>query len=97
MRFSKAPSEVTDAHLIALIDVWPPTPLQMLRWPAPASSMSWNVGFIRPHSAFHPTDWFAYQAHARQAAVGYGHTEANIWDAKGELIAVSRQTVAIFD
>ncbi|MFT4941090.1 MAG: acyl-CoA thioesterase [Paraglaciecola sp.] len=69
----------------------------MLRWPAPASSMSWKVEFIHPHSTFQPTDWFAYQAQTRQAADGYGHTEANIWDAKGKLIAVSRQTVTIFD
>jgi acyl-CoA thioesterase II len=97
MRYSNAPSEVTDAHLIALIDAWPPTPLQMLRWPAPASTMSWNIEFIHPHCDFQPTDWFAYRAITRQAADGYGHTEANIWDAKGELVAISRQTVAIFD
>lgn len=97
MRFSKAPREITDIHLIALIDAWPPTPLQMLRWPAPASSMSWNVEFIHPHQHFQASDWLAYQSHTRQAADGYAHTEANIWDAQGELVAISRQTVAVFD
>ena len=97
MRYKKAPQQVSDAHLIGLIDAWPPTLLQMLRWPAPASTMSWNVEFIHPHQKFEPTDWFAYQASARQAADGYGHTEANIWDQQGELVAISRQTVAIFD
>jgi acyl-CoA thioesterase len=47
--------------------------------------------------AFPGEDWLAYQAHTRQAAGGYAHTEANIWDKDGELIAISRQTVAIFD
>ena len=97
MRFTQAPQKITDAHVIALIDAWPPTTLQMLRWPAPASTMCWNIEFIHPHSEFSPTDWFAYQANTRQAAHGYGHTEANIWDSQGELIAISRQTVALFD
>lgn len=97
MRFKQPPASITDGHLIALIDAWPPTLLQMMRWPAPASTMSWNLEFIHPHSPVAPTDWFAYQAQTRQAENGYGHTEANIWDAQGELVAISRQTVAIFD
>ncbi|WJG07921.1 thioesterase family protein [Aliiglaciecola sp. LCG003] len=97
MRFKEAPQQITDAHLICLIDSWPPTVLQMLRWPAPASTMSWNVEFLHPHKTFSPSDWFAYQAKTRQAADGYAHTEANIWDQQGQLIALSRQTVGIFD
>ena len=97
MRFKKAVNTISDAHLICLIDAWPPTVLQMLRWPAPASTMSWNVEFIHPHGELNPQDWFAYQATTRQAADGYAHTEANIWDAQGELIAISRQAVAVFD
>lgn len=96
MRFKKPPVEYTDAHLICIIDAWPPTILQMLRWPAPASTMCWNVEFIHPHCEFKPQDWFAYQATTRQAADGYVHTEANIWDQQGELVAISRQTVAVF-
>ncbi|MDF2177703.1 thioesterase family protein [Aliiglaciecola sp. CAU 1673] len=97
MRFKEAPEQVTDAHLIALIDAWPPTILQMLRWPAPASTMSWNLEFIHPHSPVAPDEWFAYQAQTRQAADGYCHSEANIWDSKGELVAISRQIIAVFD
>ncbi|MFT4994354.1 MAG: acyl-CoA thioesterase, partial [Paraglaciecola sp.] len=97
MRYSEAPNEVTDIHLIALIDAWPPTTLQMLRWPSPSSSMNWNVEFMHPHQNFKASDWLAYQSHTRQAADGYAHTEANIWDAQGELVAISRQTVAVFD
>lgn len=97
MRFKQPPKVITDVHLITLIDAWPPTLLQMLKWPAPASTVSWNLEFIHPHKPVKPTDWFGYQAITRQAADGYGHTEANIWDADGELIAISRQTVAVFD
>ncbi|MBD1391024.1 thioesterase family protein [Neiella sp. HB171785] len=97
MRFKKAPTKLTDAHLIALIDAWPPTILQMLKWPAPASTMSWNVEFIHPHRPMNPDNWFAYQASTRQAADGYGHTEADIYDSYGELVAISRQVVTVFD
>lgn len=97
MRYKKTTESISDAHLIGMIDAWPPTVLQMLKWPAPASTMSWNIEFLHPHGDFKPTDWFAYQAITRQAADGYAHTEANIWDQQGELIALSRQTVGIFD
>lgn len=97
MRLKKAPKTFTDSHLVALIDAWPPTVLQMLRWPAPASTMSWNLEFIHPHKAISGQDWLAYQAQTRQAANGYAHTEANIWDVNGALVAISRQTVTVFD
>lgn len=96
MRFKQAPETVTDAHLIALIDTWPPTLLQQLKQPAPASSLAWNMEFLHPHRPVQPDDWFAYHCDTRQAGEGYGHTEANIWDAHGELVAVSRQTVTVF-
>lgn len=96
MRFKKPPGEFYEAHLIALIDIWPPTILQMLRWPAMASTMSWNLEFIHPHQKISGSDWFAYQAQTRQAADGYAHTEANIWDKHGTLVAISRQVVAVF-
>ncbi|MCC2615853.1 thioesterase family protein [Aestuariibacter halophilus] len=97
MRYSKPPQQFSDAHLVGLIDAWPPTVLQMLKWPAPASTMCWNVEFLHPHPAFSPTGWFAYQARTRQAADGYAHTEANIWDENNNLVAISRQAVAVFD
>ncbi|MCH8533091.1 MAG: thioesterase family protein [Saccharospirillum sp.] len=96
MRFSEPPAEMTDAHVIALIDSWPPTLLQQLSKPAPASTLAWNLEFLHPHRPVLPQDWFAYQADTRQAGEGYGHTEASIWDAHGELIAISRQTVTVF-
>lgn len=97
MRYKKPPLKISEAHIISVIDLWPPTLLQMLKWPAPASTVSWNLEFIYPHREIQPTDWFAYKAETRQASSGYGHIEATIWDEHGEVIALSRQTVAIFD
>lgn len=97
MRMSKPPPRIDEAHIISMIDAWPPTLIQQLRWPAPASTVSWNLEFIYPHGEFLPTDWFAFKEDTRQAADGYGHTEATIWDASGKVIALSRQTTAVFD
>ncbi len=97
MRFKKPPQEISEAHIISMIDAWPPTLIQQLRWPAPASTISWNLEFIYPHRTLAPSDWFAYKEDTRQAADGYGHTEATIWDNHGEVIALSRQTTAVFD
>jgi len=97
MRFKQPPKQISDAHLICLIDAWPPAVIQMMKRPSPASTMSWNLEFIHPHQPVAPDDWFAYQAHTRQSAAGYAHTEANIWDAAGELVAISRQSVAVFE
>ena len=97
VKFKEAPPKINDEHILAMIDAWPPTMLQNLRWPAPASSLSWYVDFLHPHHEINPKDWFAYQAEARNAGDGYIQEEANFWNAQGELVAVSRQTVAIFD
>jgi acyl-CoA thioesterase II len=97
MRFKKAPKHITQAHVISLLDAWPPTLIQQLRWPCPASTVSWNLEFIYPHKEVAPNDWFAYKEDTRQASQGYGHTEATVWDAHGDVIALSRQTIAVFD
>lgn len=96
MRFKKPPAAITDAHIIALIDCWPPTVLQMIKGPAPASTLSWNLEFIHPHNPIAPTAWLGYQAVTRQSDEGYAHTEADIWDGDGKLVAISRQVVAVF-
>lgn len=96
MRFTSPPTHFTDAHLVSLIDAWPPTVLQMFKLPKMASTLSWNLEFIHPHLPIAADEWFAYQANTRQAADGYVHSEANIWDARGELVAISRQIVTVF-
>jgi acyl-CoA thioesterase II len=97
MRFKQTPQAVTDAHIICLVDAWPPTVLQMAFGPKPASTVSWNLELIHPHQEIKAGDWLAYQADTRQAYGGYAHTEANVWNQQGELVAISRQLVAVFD
>lgn len=97
MRLKKSPEEFTDSHLILLIDAWPPAVLQMLRWPAPASSLTWNLDFIHDSPTVKQGEWLAYQVKTRHAADGYAQVEANVWDQNQNLLVLSRQTVTVFD
>lgn len=97
MRFKSAPEVLDDAHLLALIDAWPPAVLQLLRWPAPASTLSWNVEYLHPHPTLKGTDWLYYDCTTRQAADGYAHTEATVQAPDGTLLALARQTITVFD
>lgn len=95
-RFKKTPSQFGIAELILLMDAWPPTMYQLMRIPAPASTMSWDVEFIQPELSLEPKQWFASETQARHIKDGYGHEEGQFWDEKGNLLALSRQVVAIF-
>lgn len=96
MRLRQRPQRLTEAHMIVLIDAWPPAVLQMLEQPAPASTMSWNVEFVHPHKPLAPEAWLAYEVETVQAYGGYAHTEAKIYSDAGELTAISRQMVSVF-
>lgn len=96
MKFREAPEVITDAHIVALVDAWPPAVLPHLKSPAPASSLSWALDIMHPRPEIRPDDWLLYRATIDQAGAGYGHTQAGIWTSRGELVATSRQTVTVF-
>jgi len=87
---------VNEAHLLALVDAWPPALLPYLKKPAPGSTLTWTIEFVQPLRALSTLDWCQYLADIEYAADGYGHVAAKLWSAQGELIAMSRQTVTIF-
>lgn len=96
MRLLKVPAELTEAHIISLIDAWPPATLQMANGLAMASTMTWTIDFIQPRKMMKSTDWLAYQCETLHSSSGYGTTDANIWSQAGDLVAVSRQCVTVF-
>lgn len=96
MQFRSSPNAFTDAHIVALVDAWPPALLPHFRKPVSASSLSWALDILHPRPVIEPGDWLLYKASIDQAGAGYGHTQAGIWTAKGELVALSRQTVTVF-
>ncbi|MFC3033850.1 acyl-CoA thioesterase [Pseudoalteromonas fenneropenaei] len=95
MRFKTSGENMHEAHVAALTDAWPPTLLQMFAAPAPASSMSWYIEFI-DQIDIAADAWLGLEAITHHSANGYGLEDANIWSQDGRLLAISRQTVAIF-
>ena len=96
MQFRKTPESFSDAHIVALIDAWPPAVLPYVKQRVRTSSLSWALDIVHPRPAMEPGDWLLYKVSIDQAGAGYGHTQAGIWTAKGELVALSRQTVTVF-
>lgn len=100
MRFKNCAQALGNAHLLALIDSWPPVPLQKMAKPGPCATVTWNVEMISPLALIEPIagdEWLYYTADIRQARDGYGHTEARISRADGTVLVLSRQLVAVYD
>ncbi len=87
---------VTEAHLLALVDAWPPATLPYLSQPAAGSTLTWTIEFVQPVASLSTLDWCRYVATIEHSRDGYGHAAAALWTAEGELLAISRQTVTVF-
>ncbi|MEX6502815.1 acyl-CoA thioesterase [Pseudomonas zhanjiangensis] len=96
LRDTENAEPVGNAHLLALVDAWPPALLSHLRAPAPGSSLTWTIEFIQPPAQLSTQDWCLYRAQIEHARDGYGHVAAALWSPGGELLAISRQTVTVF-
>ncbi|MFV3405244.1 acyl-CoA thioesterase [Pseudomonas sp. NY15463] len=90
----EAPLEA--AHVLALVDAWPPSLLPHLKQPAAGSTLTWTIEFIQPAPPLSTLDWCRYVVETEHARDGYGHAAAALWSAEGELVALSRQTVTVF-
>lgn len=103
MRFSELleKGQLTEEHLVALIDAWPPTVLQKMKSMAPCATVTWQLELVTPISQLPrplmTDEYLTYEAEIRQAHDGYAHTEARIATQDGVLLALSRQLVAIYD
>ena len=97
MRFEDQPNTFSDAGILALIDAWPPAVLTTLQQPAPASTITWNIEFIQPRQYLKKEDYLYYDCQVVQAELGYAHTEGRIYHPNGELLALSRQLVGVYD
>ncbi|SDY97820.1 acyl-CoA thioesterase II [Pseudomonas sp. NFIX28] len=87
---------MSESHILALVDAWPPALLPHLTSPAPGSTLTWTIEFVQPLQALSTLDWCKYRVSIEHARDGYGHAAATLWSAEGQLIALSRQTVTIF-
>lgn len=91
-----AEEQVNEAHLLALVDAWPPSLMPFLKQPAAGSTLTWTIEFIQPTAKLSTLDWCYYRVETEHARDGYGHAAAALWSAEGELLALSRQTVTVF-
>jgi len=96
LRFAEPEPVMTTAHLIGLVDGWPPATLPMLEEPAMACSLSWTIEFVQPAPSLGFDEYILYEAEIVQSANGYGHTRAMIWNESEQLLAISQQTVTHF-
>ena len=87
---------VSESHILALVDAWPPALLPHLKKPAMGSTLTWTIEFVQPLLELSTLDWCKYLVEIEHAADGYGHAAAKLWNADGQLVAMSRQTVTIF-
>ncbi|MEE1866712.1 acyl-CoA thioesterase [Pseudomonas auratipiscis] len=87
---------LSEAHLLALVDAWPPTLLSHLKRPAAGSTLTWTIEFVQPVPSLTTLDWCKYCVQTEHARDGYGHAASALWTDKGELLAISRQTVTVF-
>jgi len=101
MRFNDCQEPMTEAHLVALIDSWPPATLQKLTSIAPCASITWSLEILTsPTATDHPvqgSDWLYYEVDIAEAHGGYAHTTARIYRQDGVLLALSRQLVVVYD
>lgn len=95
MRFRETPPTFGEEHFVTLADAWPPAVIQQLTEMAPASSLTWTLELLGDVAVAPDAQW-AYDVRTHHAAEGYAHTDARIWRADGTLVALSRQTVAVF-
>lgn len=95
MGYREPPREIGVPHFVALVDVWPPAPGQMLARPAGMSSLTWTIELLRPPGPDPAALWW-YEVATDAAHHGYGHTHATVFTPAGEPVAISRQTIALF-
>lgn len=100
MRFRAPVARIGVAQLLGLVDTWPPAVLPMFPRPAPMSTLAWTVEFNDAGlSALGdlPGDVaLGYLAQTDFSSDGYAHTRSRTWAPDGTLLALCRQTVAVF-
>ncbi len=88
---------ITEAEILGLVDAWPPATLPWIKKPVPASTLTWTIQFLHPLAAISPIERCLYQAYVETSAEGYGFTHSKLWNANGDLVTLSQQTVTVFD
>jgi acyl-CoA thioesterase len=92
----KDPAPLTESHVVALIDSIPSVIVQLMSTPAPSSSLTWTLQFLRHDYRFGPEAWWRIDAEVDSAGSGYSCESCVLIDPNGAPAAVARQMVAVF-
>jgi acyl-CoA thioesterase len=87
---------VSEAHLVNIADAIPPSAIAMLKTPVAISSMNWTLEFVTPLDEAARKGWLRFDASLTASSDGYGWENVSIWSEAGDLIALSRQCIAVF-
>jgi acyl-CoA thioesterase len=87
---------LSESHVVALIDCIPSVVLQLFAKPAPSSSLTWNVQFLRHEYRFPPEAWWRIDSEVNAAGSGYSCESCTLLDPNGMPAALARQIVAVF-
>jgi acyl-CoA thioesterase len=90
------PAPLTESHVVALLDSIPSVILQLMKTPAPSSSLTWTVQFLRRDYRFAPDAWWRIDAEVNSAGEGYSCESCILIDPSGAPAALARQMVAVF-
>ena len=97
IQFRERTDCLSEEWLVALADAWPTPVLAMLKAPAAASTVTWEMGFVHLNrQSCTENDWWGYHSVADSAENGYVHERGAIWDPEGRLAVYSRQTATVF-
>jgi len=96
MRFDKAPDALTPAHLVCLIDAYPPSPSSYYDRPVPLSTVNWTVHMGEPLDGIRGDAFLGYLATVNVLKDGFGSSSADVWSDDGRLLAKSFQTFVIY-
>jgi acyl-CoA thioesterase len=92
----RADAPVDDATLAALVDAWPSPVLSLADRPVPASTVTWHRNIVAPVGEAPADAWWAWDAVVSASDHGYADMEGRLYDARGRLVAVSRQLMVEF-
>jgi acyl-coenzyme A thioesterase PaaI-like protein len=86
----------SEAHVLAIADFIPPVALSMLSAPTPGSSLAWMLELSALDYAAMPLSGWRIDSEMVAAGEGYTSQSNRIWGPKGDLVALSRQSMVVF-
>jgi hypothetical protein len=86
----------TEGHVISIADFIPPVALSHLDSPAPGSTLTWMLEFLRDDVGKLPLTGWRVDAELVAARDGYTSQSVMVFGPDGTPVALSRQSMLVF-